>query len=379
MTFHHSPALFPKHGLRPFNGADRAGVNRLWEQVWWPQRSEAGWDWIAANPVLTEVAVPQGWVIKGSDGEVLAFLGAFAQRFWQGGRAYHAVTGHSLVVSPTARGASRALIHAILAVPDMLACYTLNANVISHKLYGHYGFKAFPAETHNVKLSWVTGPITCLAGRGLRRLVRGHDDWARKVGERFLPRSLWRPFDLNLPENVRILSDFEDYSAYSRFWEALRSEGRLIADRSPAIQRWRLSDPDATTLPVALSFGREDAFGGYAVAMFNKPSPIEPVALEIIDIMALDHAPEAVPALMTALKRIAAKFGAAKLRLPVVNDRLMRQIGPWVRTARREGGWSHAQVYVHDGAPDISSWQPTAYDGDHGLCLRPPPRRVFEV
>lgn len=269
---------------------------------------------------------------------------------------------------------SRALIHAILSVPDMLACYTLNANVVSHKLYGRHGFRSFPGETHNVKLSWVIDPVTCIAGRGLRRLVRGHDDWARRVGERFLPQSLWQSHDIDLPENVRILSDFRDGSAYGRFWDALKAEGRLIADRSPAVQRWRLSDPDATTLPVALSFGREEAFGGYAVAMFNKPSPIEPVKLEIIDIMALEHAPEAVPALMTALKRIAVTFSAAKLRLPVVNDRLMQQLGPWVCTARREGGWSHAQVFVHNGAPDISSWQPTAFDGDYGLCLRPPPK-----
>jgi hypothetical protein len=49
--------------VREIRPADHDGVNALWESVWWPARPAAGWRWLEANPVLTERAAPQGWVM----------------------------------------------------------------------------------------------------------------------------------------------------------------------------------------------------------------------------------------------------------------------------------------------------------------------------
>ena len=103
--------------MRDIDGTDHAKVNALWEAVWWPTRSEAGWAWLAANPAATATDAPLGWVVEDDHGGLAAILGALPQRFWRNGEAYYGLSGHSLVVTPRLRGASRPLIERILAQP----------------------------------------------------------------------------------------------------------------------------------------------------------------------------------------------------------------------------------------------------------------------
>lgn len=363
--------------IRAFTENDTNAVNALWQSVWWPQRSRAGWRWLMENPVLKEAPAPVGWVLIDAVGDVKGFLGALVQKFWLRDEVHYGLTGHSLVVSPEARGSSRHLLHTLLSEPGFFTCYTLNANALAHRLYWRYGFKPCPAETSELKLSWVLDPLTCFEGRLLRWAVNDRPFLARRVGERLLPGKIWKRERVEFASGVRPLHPADP--GYERFWRAFRGQGRLVADRSPGIQRWRMKDPDLTIAPVMLAYapGRADGeIGAYATAIFAKGNSIEPLVLEIIDLVALDDAPEGIPALMEALMQVGRAHGAAKVRLSMVNRTLLAQLGSYADTARREGGWNHAQAIPRHGGPDINLWQPTPYDGDLSISLRPPPRRA---
>lgn len=357
--------------VRNIRPADHAGVNALWESVWWPTRSAAGWAWLDANPVLKDRPVPQGWVYEGEGGGIKVVLGALAQRFWRGDEAFYGLTGHSLVVSPDMRGASRHMINRILAQPGFFACYTLNANILSHRIYGRFGFAPHPTTTASLKLAWVIDPLACLVASALRHALDPHPKLARRIGEKRISARMW---DEKPATNIAGISPLDDFdAAYDRFWQDLKGEGRLIADRNPEIQRWRLSDPDQNLRPLMLSYSRDGRMLGYACAMFAKENPIEPLVLEIIDLVALEEAADAVPAMMKALLQVARQRGAAKVRLSMVSPHLLTQLGAYADKARHEGGWPHAHVHLTSDAPATDDWIPTPYDGDLFMTLRTPP------
>lgn len=359
--------------LREITPQDYAGCNALWEKVWWPTRSAAGWAWLAENPALKATGAPLGWVIEDEDGGLAAVLGALPQAFWRGDDIYYGLSGHSLVVQPRLRGASRPLIERILAQPGFALCYTLNANALSHRLYGRFGFVAPQAVVADRKLAWVIDPLACLAARGLRQGLRTHPDLARRVGERLHPGPrLWDGSALRLPDGVAVI---RPDAAYDDFWRRLRGEGRWLADRSARTLNWRLSDPDLTLPPVLLGYVRGAEVLGYSCAMFVKENPLEPVVLEIVDIQALAGAADAMPSLLKALTSVARQRGAAKLRLGMYGPELYERLGAQARSARLEGGWSHAHLFRHSGAPDLNDWSPTPFDGDMFMSQRavPPP------
>ena len=178
-----------------------------------------------------------------------------------------------------------------------------------------------------------------------------------------------------LPSTVSLLDDLTDGSDYDQFWQALRGEGRLIADRSPAIMRWRLSDPDLTVPPLALAYREKGRITGFALAMLNKQTPLEPPILEVIDLVALQTDPEAVQSLLEGLRILAPTLGAAKVRLQATSPELLQALGPLIDKAHREGGWGHCHIAFDEGMQD-AGWRPTPYDGDYSFCLRPLPARA---
>jgi hypothetical protein len=364
--------------LRPFEPDDYPAVNALHHDVWWPERSAAGWNWLAANPARLDIGAPSGWVVPGQDGNAAAFMGNLIQRAWKDDRLHHVATGFSVIVPRALRGQSRALIRAVLDQPRISAGYTLNANPKSAPLYARHGMIAWPARTSTLKLSWIVDPVDCLRGRLLREAVKRAPHLADPYRERFLrsDRALGRVRRLRFPSLVSALTDLSDGSPYDDFWRALKAEGRAVADRSPRILRWRIADPDQTEPPLLLAYTRDGAVTGYAMAILTKATPIAPVFLEILDLVALEDEPHAIPALMRALVDQARALGAAKVRLQVVNEELKRRLGPWALGARHEGGWGHGHVRFREaaGAGDLATWSPTPFDGDHGFCQRPAPR-----
>lgn len=358
--------------LREISEADYPGVQALHRGVGWPERSLAGWRWLHANPARLEIGAPAGWVIDGPDGEPAGHVGNLIQRFRLGDRRLHGATGFSIIVTPAVRGASRAMLKAFTAQPDVFARYTFNANSKSQPLYVRHGMQAWPEQTHALKLSWIVDPLPLALGRLWRRL---YDAAPGLVGarERLMNDRLGRALRPTLPPGVSRLTDFGDASPYAAFWRALNTEGRLLADRSPEVQRWRLQDPDLSQPPLILALERDGAVVAYAMAMMAKSNILEPPVLEILDLEALrDHA-DAVPPLMEALIGAARALGAAKLRLQTVTPQAIRRLGAFARTARREGGWGHCHVSFSADAPDPALWTPTPYDGDYAICLRPVP------
>lgn len=366
--------------IRPVRASDLDAVNALYASVWWPQRSAEGWAWLWSNPAAAGLGAPQGWVIDAGAGPV-ACAGNFIQRFWRGDEVFHAATGYSIVVPSDQRGRSRDLLRAFVDQPAFFARYTFNANARSSPLYKRHGMAPWPPLTHDVKLSWLVNPVACLYGRGLRHIVDQAPQIAQLLGEQLapLPRLIsghrQQRAEARLPAAVSLLDDLADDSDYALFWEALRQEGRLIADRSPAIMRWRLSDPDLTVPPLTLAHRQGGRITGFALAMLNKQTPLDPPILEIIDLIALDNDAAAIQALCEGLRRLAPALGAAKMRLQVTSPDLLSALGPLAESARREGGWGHCHVAFNPGMAD-AGWRPTPYDGDYSFCLRPLPARA---
>lgn len=360
--------------VRPFHLVDVAAVNALLGAAGWPQRSPEGWRWLDGSPALRDLGAPAGWVLEDRAGAVAGFVGNWVQRFVRGGEADRfGASGFSLVVGPQGRGGAQALIRTVMNQPGVFAAYTLNANPRAARFYPRMGLRPWPEATHDRKLSWVVAPGVCLAGRAWRALADRAPNLAVRLGERMMnPRLGERP-RLALPRGVAVLTDLRDRSRWADFWTALKVEGGLTADRSPAAMRWRLADPDLATPPLMLVFNRGPRITGYAMAMLGKDSIVAPPSLEIIDLMALNGEAEAVPLLMQALREAAPLLGAAKMRLQVVTPGLMQALGPWAASARREGGWGHGHARFNEDAPDPSLWAPTPFDGDYALCLRPPP------
>lgn len=360
---------------RPFTPADIDTVNALHRSVWWPERSKAGWAWLDANPARADIDAPTGWVVTDEAGAPAAFVGNLIQRFWKDDVLFHGATGFSIIVPPSVRGASRQLLKVFNRQPHVFAAYTFNANSRSAPLYGRHDMVAWPPRTHDLKLSWIIDPIDCLHGRVLREAVKRAPHLTDPYRERFMHRRLGAPRTPRLPSQVSPVTDLGDRSDYAAFWEALKAEGRLIADRSPEILRWRMADPDQKTPPVMVAFRRDGVITGYAMALMAKANPIEPAILEILDLVALEGDAKAIPALMQALMAEGRALGAAKVRLQVLGEDLLRRLGPWAAGARREGGWGHSHVRFNAGGPDHHAWSPTPFDADHAFCQRPVPVR----
>lgn len=365
--------------LRELTEADYPAVQALHRSVGWPQRSLAGWRWLAADSARHEIGAPAGWIVDGPDGAPAACLGNLIQRFSLGDRPLYGATAFSIIVAPAARGASRSLLNAFAGQPNVFAAYTLNANARSQPLYARYGMQAWPSATHAVKLSWPIDRPVLAAGRLLRALAEAAPGVVSWLGERLMNDRLGKTARLNLSNGVAVLNDLRDQSRYAEFWQALKAEGRLLADRSPAALRRRLGDPDLTTRPLILAFNRGRDITGYAMAMMAKANIVEAPVLEIVDLEALHDDAGAVPALMQALLDAARTMGAAKVRLQTVSLRSLDRLGVWANSARQEGGWGHCHVRFAPDAPDPALWSPTPYDGDYGVCLRPLPLRPVRM
>lgn len=359
--------------IRPTSESDFPAIQALHRHVGWPERSLAGWRWLHDNPARAGTGAPAGWVVDGPDARPAAHAGNLVQRFWLGDQEMRGATGFSIIVTPAARGASRAMLRNFNSQPGLFAAYVFNANSTSQPLYARHRMQAWPEQTHALKLSWVTNPVALAIGRLYRRAYRMAPDRVSKWGERLMNRRLHASPRLNLPTGVSVLGDLRDQSAYGDFWKTLRAEGRLLADRSPETLRWRLADPDLTDPPLLLAFHRGNAITGYAMAMMAKANILEAPVLEILDLEALAGDADAVPALMQGLMTAARQMGAAKLRIQTVSPHLLERLGDIGRRARREGGWGHCHVSFAPDGPDPALWSPTPYDGDYAMCLRPIP------
>ena len=362
--------------IRAVTEADYPAIQALHRSVGWPARSLAGWRWLHANPARQEIEAPAGWVVDGPDGQAAAHIGNLVHRFHVGDRRLHAATGFSIIAAPSVRGVAHRIIRTFLAQPSVFATYTFNANPMSQPLYGRLGMEPWPTKTHATKLSWRIDLPALAIGRGLRQLNRIAPNLVVRMGEQLMNDRLGQVPRLRLPHGVSILSRIGEGSPYDRFQQALGREGRLLSDRSPAMLRWRLADPDATTPPLILAFRRGDVITGYAMAQMAKSNIIEVPVLEIIDLEALAWDDEAIPALMKALTTAARPMGAAKVRMQMVSPQMLTRLGSWAGSASREGGWGHCHVRFAEDAPSQDLWSPTPFDADYAICLRPLPLDV---
>lgn len=366
--------------LRPAQDQDLAAINRLHRDVWWPERSAEGWAWVQAQPGRQGLDAPWGWVLADAADRPVGFVGNLVQTLWVGGTTQPVATGFSIIVTPEARGSARRLIRAVLDQPGMAAVYTLNANRLSSGLYGRHGLRPWPVPGHDVKLVWDIDRSALLAGRAWRSVVGRWPQAGLHRTERLMNRRVGENGALRLPGGVEVLTDFGDRSDYQGFWEMLRDQGTPVVDRSAAVVRWRHADPDRTLPPVTLAARRDGVLVAVIQAQVNKGRSIEPPILDILDISVLAGQAQAARGLARCLIANGSALGVARVRMPVVGPALMQALGPLAQAARHESGWSHGHAWFRD--PELATtWSPTPFDGDYGLCLRPVPipmRRIDE-
>ncbi len=360
--------------VRPARDTDIDGINRLHREVWWPERSRAGWAWLRSNPGRAATGAPWGWVVPDDTDQPAAFVGNFVQGLVEGSDTWWVATGFSIIVSPSHRGAASRLVRTVLGQPGVRAVYTLNANRLSSGLYARHGMVPWPPTTSALKLSWVVDRAAVLRARAWRNLVARMPYSGLHLSERLMNRRLLAPVEPRLPDGIIPVSDFADHSPYQDFWRRLRATGHPMIDRSAAAVRWRRADPDQTTAPLTLACLEAGEIVGVIQCQLAKGSSVEPPILEVIDLVWLPHAEAAPPRLMRAVIGDARRMGAAKVRLQVVGPALLTALGGLLGSARHEGGWQHGHAWFEDVSLS-DRWMPTPFDGDHGLCLRPIPTR----
>lgn len=364
--------------VRPFELRDGEAINALSDWAWWHPRSLESWRWLAEGaPGVAEADVgPVGWVAEGENG-VQASVGNFIQRFALGDRVIYAATGHSLLVHPKMRGASRDLLRRFAGQQEPFARYTFNANDKSAPLYKHFAMHAWPQALSAVKYVWRTDWTGVASERALRWFngLSGHAA-SRTHGEHFLSQRPWTGhIGWRAPGVFPIKLEAID-ERFDDLWARLREDGRMLAFRDAATLRWRCADPDLTCAPVMLGYEADGELAGYLLAFFSKGSEVERPALEIIDLIATRaHEAAAIPALVRTLLQSASALGAARVRLPAVGPEMDRLLAPFA-SARQVYDHDHCHVRWADGVDEEmkNAWFITPYDGDYSFCLRPPPR-----
>ncbi len=369
--------------IRPFELGDHEAVNRLCNWAWWPQRSAEGWRWLAEGPpgALNDGETgPSGWVCESEKG-VLAFVGNCVQRFAFEDRTFAGATGHTLLVDPRLRGASRDMLRRFVRQPNRFARYTFNANDRSAPLYKHFGMHPWPEGLSAVKYVWRTDWTGVASERALRWFngLSGHSG-SRDGGERFLSDRPWTGSVGWRAPGVRQMALSEIDGRFDRLWAELRGDGRLLAFRDAASLRWRCSDPDLSCPPILLGYEVGGRLAGYLLAFFSKGSEVERPAMEIIDLVALRSVEmTAISALLRTLLLSARRFGAARVRLQTVNPELDQVLAPFALAKRQ---YRHNHCHIHWGEDTDErmkqAWFATPYDGDYSFCLRPPPKPALD-
>ncbi len=358
--------------IRPFELKDADGVNALHDDIGWAAPSHEQWVWLSNNPARGKA--PVGWVID-NDGRIDGFIGSFRQTLYRSHARFSTATSHSVIVSPRAKGGLRDLIQPFLDQKDTFAVTVLNANQIGSPIYRKLGIPPLPSPLHDVKLAWILAPTITLISKWMRLAASRYPALYDVFGERFTPRSatLFDGRMVGWPKGVHMLHDLSDSSSLGSFWNELKADGKLVADRSPAALRWRLSIPGLSAPPLLLGYHDEKGLCAYAMVQMSKTGPLDVTALEIIDMVALERAPaNALPTLLKAVKTAAYKRGAAKVRLPLVSQQLHKALASKTGMNHVEGGWGHAFARFHAPQENFADWQPTPFEGSYGFTLRQP-------
>lgn len=257
---------------------DHQAVQALFRRHGWPQRSLAGWQWaLWESPAHRELKAAPGWVLD-CDGQLVGFLGNLPQAYHHQGRRLWGATCTAYLVEPEFRAFAVQLTRAFAAQPGVHFVHSATANAASAPVYRLYKFRAWQAPGVNTALRWVANDAE-LARYGIQRMARRWSGLAAGSAMRGLAsmvgpasgaalgmarRALgWaQPPQGSFDGTVQLLSAADvsaaplcsaqpDNSPGPEFWtgwgpwaQTLAAGGDLVLDRSEAILRWRLADPD---------------------------------------------------------------------------------------------------------------------------------------
>jgi hypothetical protein len=234
---------------------------------------------------------------------------------------------------------------------------------------------AFPLGRNDLKLVWITDPLALMAERAARagKARLGRD--GRPTREWFLRDRVFETGLERLEPRVRALGVGDLGGHIDDFARALLAEGRLSARRDASALNWRFSNPDRTREPILLAWLAGQDVGGLLLAEITKITQMDAPTLEIIDLVArAECADHALPAMVRSLVRNAARLGCARVRLSVVPEDLETRLVTVPGMLRRRGH-EHGFIRARPRAEAlIQDWRLTPYDGEFGICFRPPPR-----
>ncbi|ACT59655.1 hypothetical protein [Hirschia baltica] len=379
--------MHPKPNIRFATLKDTGEINHLLGLAWFTQHSEAGWKWLFEdNPAQGEI--PPGIVSIGKDGDLNGFVGCCIKRFSQNGETLTAMTGHSLVAHPNHLSAGFRLMVNLLHQKVGFGTYTLNNNEIAARIYPRIsqkaGYNNVPifGQAARMSLQWITNPaLQIQAGLKRRYHIQTNFKTARNGVERFSTYTAPPTDKIKLPKYTSLIADHHQHeTALSLFWSRLSSNEGIFTYRDKATLDWILSNPDAQTPPIFITYDRGDGIEGWLIGLISKESEIAPPILSIIDLIALPESQNTIlPELISAARKIASKMKLMKVHLPYASQETVKALENCITPSNiKTTDYAHAHgcFYPPYRVEEFEkNWSPTPLDGDFSFCLRPMPIR----
>ena len=359
--------------IRPVTRADIPGLARLTVERGFPERSEAGWDWVLFhNP--EQAHSPAGYVVE-KDGEIAAFIGGSGHRLHGTGTSGFVVIAHTFVADPSRAGYAPRLIRHGVQNGDFDASYTLHNNALSAPIYKRFGSEAVWQASGRQYLKKRRHWISILLSAGLRRLAR------IKTVKTALTKREWfskrpRKGPSPLAANVQQLDPFsrDDAEAIDALDRALAASGKIIGSRAAHIWRYRLSDPDRAIPTELFAIYDEEGIAALLATSISKDDELSVMTLDIEDLVFRPGCEQHLETLLHQAKKCARHARAARIMWRVLPPNLDMATAEYLGFKLRPRSYDSCHFR---GLADWNplNWELSPFDGDFWFALRRPPTR----
>ena len=333
-----------------------------------PERSEAGWRWILfENPEQGDE--PAGYVFE-KNGRIDSIICSYRRMYRNRQAERSQVMAHTFVSGLESPGSGFRLVKHFLAKHGADVANTLNNNALSAPIYPRVGAIAWRGDDGR---NFIERPLKWsslvrsrvyngLSGGPLRALVTGWEHLER--GVRGLPTdgqfAAFTVLDPNAPSCAAQLDAFND---------AMRSGDQFQADRSAKIWSYRLRDPDYKNGMCVLGALDGDRLIALLSVSLAKDDEFSASALEIEDMVSLDHGMVSQKDMLAAACAIGSKSGAARVRHRMPSAELLSELPEGWMLRSRSYDNAHIKSRVED-VPEL--WQAGPFDSDFFFALRRP-------
>jgi hypothetical protein len=281
------------------------------------------------------------------------------------------LAGHTMITNLKAPGIGLKMMRHVIMHYGTDAISTLNNNALAAPLYSRVGMTPWLGEKAQYIAEYPIDWSALVASSLLRRALKNQ---SREAFDRTREYFTGGKRKCSVPEAlcglIRLDPDHREHAdQIDAFNETLQRGDLYQADRSAAVWRYRLRDPDfpeSTALFGRFAAGRLQAMLALSVSKDNKLSP---ATLDIEDIAVLPDAGTPLADMLKAAETFGRKAGLARVRM-----HYMRDVTEPGRFSRK--GWvlrhkSYACCHALSGeATFLDNWAVGPMDGDFFFALR---------